>query len=159
MDGTMTTASIALWHKRARPNPTPANFNVQLGCHLEEIAEMLESLTFVVTDQYTGHTYDPMQGMASSLHQELAMMSSQLKRGMTTAYIDDREEFLDSIADQVVTGIGVGHCVGMDTVGAIEEVDKSNWSKFDENGEPIFDVNGKISKGPDYRKPNLSPFI
>lgn len=37
----MSIESIELWHKRARPEPTDKDFNVQLGCHLEEVVEML----------------------------------------------------------------------------------------------------------------------
>lgn len=47
---------------------------------------------------------------------------------------------------------------GFDIVGALQEVNRSNWSKF-ENGEPIFDENGKIKKGPNYRPPDLSKFV
>lgn len=69
--------------------------------------------------------------------------------------IKDRKEFLDSLADQIVTGVGTGHCAGMQTVEACERVNESNWSKYDAGGRPIFDANGKITKGPSYKKPGL----
>lgn len=137
----MSIESIELWHRRARPEPTAENFGVQLGCHFEEIDEMLDTLKF--------------DGLYSNLRYELKLLASRLKTGEEVATITDRKEFLDSIADQVVTSVGVGHCAGARTAEAIAEVNKSNWSKFDENGNPIFNESGKIAKGPNYRTPNL----
>ena len=48
--------------------------------------------------------------------------------------------------------------MGFDIIGALNEVNNSNWSKF-ENGKAIFDGNGKIKKGTNYFKPNLIKFI
>jgi hypothetical protein len=43
----------------------------------------------------------------------------------------------------------------MDIVGALREVNRSNYSKF-VNGRAVFDENGKIKKGADYSKPDLT---
>ena len=140
----MTIESIALWHKRARPAPTTKAFNVQLGCHLEEVVEMLETL-----DMKAGqHEYDQALFYLNNL-------AVAFKYGEATADIVDRRAFLDSIGDQVVTVVGVGYCAGMNVVDAVDEVNISNWSKFDHNGEPTFDDNGKIAKPSTYRPPFL----
>lgn len=70
-----------------------------------------------------------------------------------------RLNFLDSIADQLVTATGCAHVLHMDPVGALDEVNDSNFSKFDENEQPIFDENRKVAKGPRYRKADLTPFV
>jgi hypothetical protein len=57
--------------------------------------------------------------------------------------------------DQVVTGLGAAHCAGMKGAAACDRVNASNWSKFDHNGQPLRDVNGKITKGPNYQPPVL----
>lgn len=137
--------SIDLWHSRARPKPTPEDFNVQLGCHFEEIAEMFDTLAF---DFETARE-------ASIVHQALDRLAERLKNGSGKAKIHGRKDFLDSIADQVVTGIGVAHCAGMDGRTAVVRVNTSNWSKFDDEGQPIRDANGKIAKGPRYAPPDL----
>ena len=139
----MTTEAIELWHTRARPTPTDADFNVQLGCHFEEIEEMM---TTIVTDD---------EEVWQEVRSQIYVLSKLLKLGELKARVDDRKEFLDSIADQVVTGIGAAHCVGMKGAAACERVNASNWSKFDHNGQPIRDANGKIAKGPNYKKPEL----
>ena len=143
----MTTEAIELWHKRARPTPTEADLNVQFGCHIEELVETLDtvSFAFLVEDEV-----DYSAAMAA-----LDMLATGLKNGTIQMRIDDRKEFLDGIADQVVTGIGAAHCAGMKGAAACERVNASNWSKFDHNGQPIRDANGKIAKGPNYKKPEL----
>lgn len=138
--------SIELWHKRARPEPDEKAFNVQLGCHLEEIVEMLMSLGSKGKGEFLlwKVTYD------------LNTLASELKKGEVTIELRDRREFLDSLADQVVTAIGAGYCAGMKVPEAIEEVNNSNWSKFDqETGLPIFNEHGKIIKGAAYKAPDL----
>ena len=147
----MTIESIALWHQRARPNPTYENFNVQLGCHLEEVAEMVEALRF----SFKNGTGMEMPGKTTMLYQQINDFADGLKAGRIKAVIADTEGLLDSAADQIVTSVGVGHCANTNIVKAVDVVNGSNWSKFDKDGQPIFDQNGKILKGPDYKPPNL----
>lgn len=142
MSNENTTQNISNWFSAAVPNPTDTNRAVQLGVHCEEFAEMLTALGF-------GYEAQVIDALAESL------------KGPTPPMLDDidRKETLDSLCDQIVTAIGVAHMHGMNIVGALREVDLSNWSKFDDNGKPIFNENGKIKKGPNYFKPNLTPFI
>jgi predicted HAD superfamily Cof-like phosphohydrolase len=147
----MSIDSIALWHKRARPNPTDKDFNTQLGCHLEEIVEMVECLRFT----YKNGTGVEMPGKNSMIYQQIKDFSDGLKAGRITAEVADRKEFVDSLADQIVTAVGVGHCADMNTTKAVDIVNTSNWSKFSPEGEPYFDQGGKILKGPNYVPPAL----
>ena len=151
----MTIESIALWHKRARPNPTDKDFDTQLGCHLEEIVEMIECLRFT----YKNGTGVEMPGKNSMIYQQLKDFSDGLKSGRITAQIADRKGLVDSVADQIVTGVGVGHCANMQVVKAVDIVNTSNWSKFSPEGEPYFDQNGKILKGPNYVPPALESCV
>jgi len=142
----MSVDQIELWHKRARPKPTGEDFSVQLGCHFEEIVEMIDTLDF---------SSDGVEYEVRSTRVALNALARMLKSGELSASINDRKEFLDSIGDQVVTGVGCGHCAAMKTTQAVAAVNSSNWSKFDKNGQPIFNEHGKIAKGPDYTPPNL----
>ena len=142
----MSTEAIELWHKRARPEPTAADFNVQLGCHFEEIQEMACTLEGV--DVIMIKLLDELDSVTSQI-------SSRLKKGLSAVEIIDRKEFLNGVADQVVTGIGAAYCAGMKGADACDRVNTSNWSKFDHNGQPIRDANGKIKKGPNYQPPVL----
>lgn len=145
----MSLAKINTWHQRARPEPTIINFGVQLGCHFEEVVEMLETMTF------SDHTMARAPGSTTAAHLYLKHMADRLKSGEMMAIIEDRKELLDSLADQVVTAVGVGHCAKMDVAEACKRVDDSNWSKFGDDGQPIFKEGGKIDKGPNYVKPDL----
>jgi predicted HAD superfamily Cof-like phosphohydrolase len=116
---------------------------------LEEVAEMVETLVF------NTQGFDPLDGVNTTVHNALGIAARMLKSGAMRASVTDRKEFLDSLADQIVTAVGVGHCAGMKTADACYMVDSSNWSKFDADGLPIFDANGKITKGPGYEPPNL----
>lgn len=73
--------------------------------------------------------------------------------------VKDRVELLDALADQIVTATGVGTFLGMNVPGALAEVNRSNYSKFGEDGNPIFNENMKVMKGPHYTKPNLKPYV
>jgi len=148
----MTVSKIVEWHRRARPTPDAQAFNVQLGCHLEEIVEMLDTLVF---KDLSGQWYQqPIAGREMSVRAKLHRLATELKSGNVVGYIEDREGFLDSLADQVVTVLGAGHCAGMDVEEAVKRVDDSNWTKY-VGGRPQFDENGKIKKGPDYKAPDL----
>lgn len=142
----MSVDQIELWHRRARPNPTEGDFSVQLGCHFEEFVEMLDTLDF---------SSDGVEYEVRSTRVALNALARMLKSGELSASINDRKEFLDSIGDQVVTGVGAGYCAGMKTAAGVAAVNRSNYSKFDKNGYPIFNEHGKIAKGPDYAPPNL----
>ena len=41
----------------------------------------------------------------------------------------------------------------------LDEVQNSNMSKLDKDGKPIYNEAGKVMKGPNYFKPNLSKFV
>ena len=136
---------ITLWHERARPEVTERSFNVQLGCHIEEFIEMMDAL---------GINWDEHEYLCSAMD-ILDEYSAKLKSGATTVSSMNREALLDSLADQIVTAVGVGVCAKMDMKAAVQEVNASNWSKFNYKGFPEFDENGKVKKGDKYRPPNL----
>jgi NTP pyrophosphatase (non-canonical NTP hydrolase) len=137
---------ITLWHERARPKPTPQDVNVQLGCHLEEIGEMLDTLTG--GDEFS-------HALLVRVNATVYKLATALKSGNAGVYIQNRQEFLDALADQIVTATGVGYCARMNVTEAVRRVNDSNWSKFGVDGHPLRDMHGKISKGPNYQPPNL----
>ena len=151
----MSIESIELWHKRSRPNPTDADFNVTLGCHFEEIVEMIEALRFT----HKNGTGVEMPGKNSMLYQQIKDFADGLKAGRITASIANRKELVDAMADQVVTSVGVGHTANMKITRAVDIVNTSNWSKFSPDGQPYFDQNGKILKGPNYVPPALEDCV
>lgn len=151
----MSIESIELWHCRARPKPTEKDFNIQLGCHLEEVVEMIEALRFTHTN---GNGVE-MPGKNSALYQLIKEYADGLKNGRITADIVNRRELVDALADQIVTAVGVGHTANMDMYRAVNIVNTSNWSKFGKDGKPFFNQDMKILKGPDYIPPALEDCV
>lgn len=138
----MDIFNIVQWFEKAVPSPSPKNQAVQIGCHFEEVNEMLRALGM----------RDVFLENAPAAFKQAKTLGSIAQRPI------DKTELLDSLCDQIVTAIGVGHMMGFDILGALAEVNRSNWSKF-ENGNPIFDENGKIKKGADYFPPDLTKYI
>jgi len=71
----------------------------------------------------------------------------------------DLLEVADALTDILYVTYGAGHSFGIDLDKCFEEVQASNMSKLDENGEPIYNEAGKVMKGPNYFKPNLKKFL
>ena len=71
----------------------------------------------------------------------------------------DLLEVADALTDILYVTYGAGHAFGIDLDKCFEEVQNSNMSKLDENGKPIYNETGKVMKGPNYFKPDLSKFV
>ena len=68
-------------------------------------------------------------------------------------------EVADALTDILYVTYGAGHAFGINLDKCFEEVQKSNMSKLGKDGKPIYNEFGKVMKGPDYFKPDLSKFI
>jgi predicted HAD superfamily Cof-like phosphohydrolase len=71
----------------------------------------------------------------------------------------DLLEVADALTDILYVTYGAGHAFGIDLDKCFEEVQNSNMSKLDESGNPIYNESGKVMKGPNYFKPDLSKFV
>ena len=139
--------SIKEWFKAAKPNPSTADACVQIGCHYEEVSEMNAVLN-----------YDVEYMLEATVEEYSGYYSGYLGAALEELSADARVELLDALCDQVVTAVGVAYMMGMDIEGALAEVNRSNWSKF-EGGVPVFNEHGKIAKGVEYTPPELSDYI
>ena len=72
---------------------------------------------------------------------------------------NDLLEVADALTDILYVTYGAGHAFGVDLDKCFEEVQNSNMSKLGENGKPIYNESGKVMKGPNYFKPDLSKFV
>lgn len=145
-DKNVSVASISHWFKKAKPEPIIQNIIQQTAYHFEEVAEMCEALE-------NQKTADALLEYKEKL---LSLTAAECELLWKRA---DKVALLDALCDQVVTVAGVAQYAGMDFDKALSEVNKSNWSKFDKDGNPIIDNNGKILKGSDYFKPELKQFV
>lgn len=136
--------------KAAVPAPTNKNVMTQMGCHFEEVREMIQEII-------------PANGEAAYILNQAEMavhqLAEMLKRHEDSISGVNRVGMLDAIADQMVTAIGSAYMMRMNILGGFIEVNQSNLSKFDKNGYPIFDKNQKVTKGPFYKKAELEQFV
>lgn len=137
------------WFEVAVPNPTSKNISTQIGCHLEEVEEMLQTI-------YPNGSYDAE--LLQRAQDAITNLANHMKRKDDAYRIDVSTDLLDALADQIVTATGIGTFLGMNVPGALAEVNRSNYSKF-EDGEPVFNENKKVMKGKDYTPPDLTPYI
>ena len=72
---------------------------------------------------------------------------------------NDLLEVADALTDILYVTYGAGHAFGIDLDKCFNEVQNSNMSKLGENGKPIYNDAGKVMKGPNYFKPDLSKFV
>lgn len=148
----MNIKEIKNWFELAIPNPTKDNQRVQVGVHTEEFKEMLD---VIGEDSYDDHYKMTLDSSRAVVHRLAETLKTNKDFNLV---ITDRKELLDAICDQIVTAVGIGHMFGFDVLGALQEVSRSNNSKF-VDGVPIFNENGKIIKGPSYTKPVLDAFL
>ena len=80
----------------------------------------------------------------------------ELKEAMTN---NDLLEVADALTDLLYVTYGAGHAFGIDLDKCFNEVQNSNMSKLGEDGKPIYNEFGKVMKGPNYFKPDLSKFV
>ena len=72
---------------------------------------------------------------------------------------NDLLEVADALTDILYVTYGAGHAFGINLDACFEEVQNSNMSKLGNDGKPIYSDQGKVMKGPNYFKPDLSKFI
>jgi predicted HAD superfamily Cof-like phosphohydrolase len=75
--------------------------------------------------------------------------------------IDNKDllEVADALTDILYVTYGAGHAFGIDLDKCFEEVQNSNMSKLGKDGKPIYNDAGKVMKGPNFYKPDLSKFL
>lgn len=74
-------------------------------------------------------------------------------------HLKDAHEQLKELCDLVYVCYQFAANEGWDLDEAMDRVHKSNMSKLDENGQPIYRQDGKVLKGPNYKPPNLTDLL
>ena len=110
--------------------------------------------------------------MAENFRSAFGVESSPTNTGMQKALIDEEwSEFheayhmkddceqLKELADLVYVCYQFAASQEWDLDEAMHRVHKSNMSKLGEDGKPLYRVDGKVMKGPNYQPPNLKDLI
>ena len=89
----------------------------------------------------------------------LSLIQEELDELTKAMRENDILEVADALTDILYVTYGAGHAFGIDLDKCFDEVQRSNMSKLSKEGKPIYNEHGKVMKGPDYFKPDLSKFL
>ncbi len=91
----------------------------------------------------------------------VSLIQEELDEYRKAAEAGDLVEVADALSDlmYVVLGTYVAHGLHLHAEPLFEEVHRSNMSKLDEAGEPIFRDDGKVLKSDRFEQPNLESIL
>jgi predicted HAD superfamily Cof-like phosphohydrolase len=98
----------------------------------------------------------PNEKITTLRHDLIKEELDELKEAMDN---NDIKEVADALTDILYVTYGAGHAFGINLDKCFEEVQNSNMSKLGSDGKPIYNDKGKVMKGPNYFKPDLTKFI
>ena len=81
---------------------------------------------------------------------------NELEQAMKTKNL---KEIADALTDILYVTYGAGYAYGINLDKCFKEVQRANMSKLGKDGKPIYNDQGKVMKGPNYTKPDLSKFV
>lgn len=89
------------------------------------------------------------------------LMAEENEEYLEACEQDDMVEIADALGDQLYILCGTILKHGMQNIieDVFNEIQESNMSKLDENGEPLFREDGKIMKSKLYFPPNISKIL
>ena len=98
----------------------------------------------------------PNQKIAKLRYDLILEELDELKKAMESKNL---LEVADALTDILYVTYGAGHAFGINLDKCFLEVQCSNMSKLDKDGKAIYNDQGKVMKGPNYFKPDLSKFL
>lgn len=103
-------------------------------------------------------TTDLEEGQVQLRHD---LMQEENEEYLEAANNGDLVEVADALGDQlyILCGTILKHGLQDKIADIFEEIHRSNMSKLGEDEKPIYREDGKVLKGPNYFKPNVSKFL
>ena len=89
------------------------------------------------------------------------LMKEENEEYLEAAENNDLVEVADALGDMlyILCGTIIEHGMQHKIEEVFDEIQRSNMSKLGEDGKPIYREDGKVLKGPDYFKPNISDIL
>lgn len=89
------------------------------------------------------------------------LMAEENEEYLEAARDNDLVEVADALGDMlyILCGTILEHGMQYKIEEVFEEIQRSNMSKLGADGKPIYREDGKVMKGPNYFKPNISEII
>ena len=102
---------------------------------------------------------NPSLSTAKINNLRISLINEELEELKEAIKNNDLKETIDALTDILYVTYGAGHAFGVNLDNCFDEVQRSNMSKLDDKGKPIYNNDGKVMKGPNYSEPNLKQFI
>lgn len=89
------------------------------------------------------------------------LMREENEEYLEAAQKGDLVEVADALGDQlyILCGTILSHGLQHKIVEVFEEIQRSNMSKLDANGQPIYREDGKVMKSDQYFRPNIAAIL
>lgn len=89
------------------------------------------------------------------------LMKEENEEYLEAVQNNDVTEIADALGDMlyILCGTIIEHGLQCKIEEVFNEIQRSNMSKLDENGKPIYREDGKVLKGPNYFKPDFSRIL
>ena len=120
--------------------------------NFDEVKKFMETFGQIVRTKPQFPDEKTMQLRFDLIKEEL----DELQVAMNTKNL---KEIADALTDILYVTYGAGYAYGINLDKCFEEVQRANMSKLGEDGKPIYNDQGKVMKGPNYTKPDLSKFV
>lgn len=109
-----------------------------------------------------GYSQIPKASLGENKNQlRYNLMKEENEEYLQAVQDNDLVEIADALGDMlyILCGTIIEHGLHDKIEAVFDEIQRSNMSKLDENGNPIYREDGKVIKGPNYFKPNFSTIL
>ena len=125
-----------------------------LKTNFQRVKEFMKSFGQEVKSKPEWPNDETMELRIDLIEEELGEFKDAIINGDGTLV-----DVADALSDLLYVVYGAGHSFGLDLDACFKEVHRSNMSKLDEYGKPIYREDGKVLKGPDFTEPDLKSMI
>lgn len=104
----------------------------------------------------------PIADLGSSINMlRYNLMKEENEEYLEAVLNNDKVEVADALGDMlyILCGTIISHGLQHKITEVFDEIQRSNMSKLDENGKPIYREDGKVLKGPNYFKPDFTSIL
>lgn len=109
-----------------------------------------------------GIQHEPVAQLSENkLKLRFDLMAEENEEYLEAAKENNLVEVADALGDMlyILCGTILEHGMQHKIEAVFNEIQLSNMSKLDENGKPIYREDGKVLKGPNYFKPNITKVL
>lgn len=109
-----------------------------------------------------GHNETPTASVGENIHAlRYNLMKEENDEYLEAAQKNDLIEIADALGDMmyILCGTIIAHGLQHKIEAVFDEIQRSNMSKLDHDGEPLYREDGKVIKGPNYFKPDFSKIL